>query len=67
MSEKTVTVHVNVPENTVELFNRQYKGCRSRFIRNAMKLANRDKDLFDKIFFCDLLSSHNVDNDFFKL
>lgn len=55
-----ITLHTNIEKDIVELFNRQYKGCRTRFIQNAMKLANSDRDLFDKIFFCDLLSNSNV-------
>lgn len=58
----TLTVHVNIDKQVLELFDRQYKSCRTRFIRNAMKLANKDRDLFDKIFFCDLLSSSDVLN-----
>lgn len=58
----TLTVHVNIDKQVLELFDRQYKSCRTRFIRNAMKLANKDRDLFDKIFFCDLLSSSDVIN-----
>lgn len=56
----TVTLHINVDKDIVEHFERQYKGCRTRFIRNAFRLANNNRDLFDKIFFCDLLSSSNV-------
>lgn len=55
-----VTLHTNVDKSIVDLFNRQYKGCRTRFIQNAMKLANSDRNLFDKIFFCDLLSTSDV-------
>lgn len=58
--ENTVTLHINVDKDVVELFDRQFKKCRTRFIRNAMKLANKDRDLFDKIFFCDLLSTSDV-------
>lgn len=58
----TLTVHVNIDKQVLELFDRQYKSCRTRFIRNAMKLANKDRDLFDKIFFCDLLSTSDVIN-----
>lgn len=58
----TLTVHVNIDKQVLELFDRQYKSCRTRFIRNAMKLANKDRDLFDKIFFCDLLSNSDVIN-----
>lgn len=58
----TLTVHVNIDKQVLDLFDRQYKSCRTRFIRNAMKLANKDRDLFDKIFFCDLLSSSDVIN-----
>lgn len=55
-----ITVHTNIEKSIVELFDRQYKSCRTRFIQNAMKLACSDRNLFDKIFFCDLLSTSDV-------
>ena len=58
---KTVTIHTNVSTDITEMFDRLYKGCRSRFIRNAMEMANNDRTVFEKIFFKDLLA--NNDND----
>lgn len=51
----TLTIHTNVSRDLVSKFDLFYKGCRSRFIRNAMQLAVEDKVLFDKIFFKDLI------------
>lgn len=53
---KTVTVHVNVDAQVIDNFNMLYPRCRSRFICNALRLATTDKLLFDRIFFCDIIS-----------
>lgn len=53
--EKTVTVHTNVSVRILENFDLRYARCRTRFIRNALELACKDKNFFDKVFFKDLL------------
>lgn len=55
-----ITIHTNVDKKYIEAFDLQYKGCRTRFIENALRLAANNRELFDKIFFCDLLSSSDV-------
>lgn len=50
-TKKTVTVHCNIPKDVVELFERCYPRCRTRFISLALEKAVKDKVLFDKIFF----------------
>lgn len=56
--ENKLTIHTNVDRDTLELFDRQYHGCRSRFIRNALELASNNKLFFDKVFFKDLLANN---------
>lgn len=55
--QNKIQVHPFVDRHISEQFEQQYPHCRSRFIENAMKLCLSDKKLFDKIFFCDLLSN----------
>lgn len=48
-SKKQINVSVN--PNTYEQFLRLYRGCLSRFIRNALSLAIKDKEFFNLVFF----------------
>lgn len=50
-------IHIYVDERIRDDFERNYPHCRSRFVENAMKLALKDKDIFDKIFFCDIMTN----------
>lgn len=59
--EKQLTIHINVDRDIIERFDRLYKSCRTRFIRNALSLAVNNKLVFDKIFFKDLLSNNDSD------
>lgn len=54
-SRGTVTVHVNVDRDIVDVFERLYPRLRTSFIRNCMKLAVSDKDFFDRAYFSELL------------
>lgn len=56
-TDRKRTYHVFVDKSIGDSFEQAYPHCRSRFITNAMKLCLSDKNLFDKIFFCDLLSN----------
>lgn len=57
INNNTTTVHVNIDKSVLEQFEKLYPHCRKRFIENAFRSANISKDVFDKIFFMDLLSS----------
>lgn len=50
-----ITMTVTTNRDVLQAFDLQYPRCRSRFIDNALKLATNDRDLFDKIFFCDIM------------
>lgn len=52
---KKVTFHINVDKQLAERFEKAYPRCRTRLIENLLRLVCDDKDLFDRIFFCDLL------------
>lgn len=54
-----VTLHVNVDRQILDNFEKMYPRCRSRLVQNLLKLVCDDKILFDKIFFCDILSNHD--------
>lgn len=54
-----VTLHVNVDRQILDNFEKMYPRCRSRLVQNLLKLVCNDKILFDKIFFCDILSNHD--------
>lgn len=56
----TITVHCNVKNDVLDVFDRLYPACRTRFINNAMLIATNNKNFFDKIFFKDIIT----DNDF---
>lgn len=56
----TTTVHVNVNDSVLDIFDRMYPSCRTRFINNAMALANNDRNLFDKIFFKDIIKDDDM-------
>lgn len=60
--EHTTTVHVNISDSVLELFDRQFPSCRRRFIQNALEMANNSKDVFDKIFFKDLLCKNDTNS-----
>ena len=53
--EQTTTIHVNIPDSILQQFDSAYPTARTRFIRNAMRIAANNQTVFDKIFFCDLL------------
>lgn len=55
----TITVHANVDRTIVDLFNRMYPRCLTRFIRSCMSTAVNDKVFFDKMFFPDVSSLHD--------
>lgn len=57
---KTTTVHVNVPSDILELFDKAFPSCRSRFVNNALRLATSDRALFDRIFFCDIVENATI-------
>lgn len=57
--DKTLTVHVNVDKDVLELYDRLYPHTRRRFICEAMKMATESREVFDKIFFRELLSNHD--------
>lgn len=44
-------VNVLLDSALIDGFNLYYRGCISKFIRNAMKLAVNDRSFFDKVFF----------------
>lgn len=53
--EGTITVHVNVDRDIVDVFERLYPRLRTRFIRLCMKIAVSDKEFFDRVYFSELL------------
>lgn len=57
-SEKTITLHVNVPKSLVEVFDKMYPASRRRFISRAMLLATQHREVFDKIFFSDIITNN---------
>lgn len=57
---KTVTVHTNVDKNVLELFDKMYPTCRTRLIQNVLYLCTTKKEIFDKIFFYELLKDSNL-------
>ena len=54
-NNNSVTIHINVKRENIEQFEKLYPRCRRRFIENAIRSANLSKDIFDRIFFMDLL------------
>lgn len=52
---KKRTFHIYLDRDIAEMFERLYPHCRSRFIENAMKLANNSQVSFDKIMFSSVL------------
>lgn len=40
-----------IEKTTIDLFQRTYRGCLSRFVVNCIKKALNDKEFFDQIFF----------------
>lgn len=59
-NNKTTTVHVNIDKSVIEQFEKLYPHCRKRFIENSFRSASISKELFDRIFFMDLLSHDNT-------
>ena len=57
MRENKVTLHINVDKSIVDNFEKIYPRCRSRLVTNLFRLVISDRDLFERIFFCDLLKS----------
>lgn len=57
MPKNKTTIHVYMDKRIVEVFQQAYPHCRNRFIENAMRLALSDKNLFDRIFFYDILNN----------
>lgn len=55
VSEK-VTVHIYLRREVRDMFSRLYPNCLSRFVENALILASSDKNVFDRIFFKDILN-----------
>lgn len=47
-------INVSVDSFDYDSFLRFYRGCLSRFIRNALKLAIKDKDFFNLVFFSEV-------------
>lgn len=60
--KKTTTIHININDETLELFDSAFPSCRRRFIQNAMDLALKNKELFDRIFFCDIIQNHGFNH-----
>lgn len=44
-------LNLRVNEHEYDLFMRKYPKCISRFIRNAMSIALKDRDFFEKVYF----------------
>lgn len=44
-------INVSIDDRDYYNFMRLYRGCLSRFIRNAIRLALNDKDFFNNVFF----------------
>lgn len=62
MRENRITLHINVDRDLIDRFDRLYPSCRRRFVENSIRLATNSKEVFDKIFFCDLLSNNDSFN-----
>lgn len=50
-----VQIHTYVDKDDNDNFQRLYSDCRSRFIKNCIKLAVNDKIFFEYVFFKDTL------------
>ena len=48
------TFHLLVDEKEKDKFDKLYPGLMKIFLNRAIYLANNDKDLFEKIFFCEV-------------
>lgn len=57
MKKNELTLHINCDRELISRFDRLYPHCRKRFVENAIKLATNNREIFDKIFFCDILKS----------
>lgn len=49
--KNTKEIRIYAKGDEVETFQKMYPQCMSRFIRNAIALAIRNKDIFTDIFF----------------
>lgn len=50
-SEDKAVFHLFLPKADIEMFQRLYPHCQTRFFGNCLKLALNDSSFFDKIFF----------------
>lgn len=50
-------IHINVPDSLKNTFEQCFPHCRSRFIKNALELALKDRSFFEKVFFYDFPES----------
>lgn len=48
---KSVVFSTSISQEEANMFDSLYPSCRSRYIRNAIKMANQDKAFFNKVFF----------------
>lgn len=55
MKKDKVTFHINIDRELAERFEKIYPRSRTRLFTNLLRLVCEDEDLFDRIFFCDLL------------
>lgn len=62
MSDKT-TLHLNIDTKVLEKYKQVYKrDTRTRLVENLFRLVVDDRDLFDRIFFMDLLNGSFVNH-----
>lgn len=54
MNSDKKQINVSLDSSDYDSFMRFFRGCLSRFIRNAVKLAIKDKDFFNLVFFSEV-------------
>lgn len=60
MNEKT-TIHLNIDTKVLDKYMQVYKrDTRTRLVENLFRIVVDDRDLFDRIFFMDLLNGSSV-------
>lgn len=57
MKTEKITLHLNIDKKVLDKYQQVYpRSTRTRLVENLFKIVVDDKDLFDRIFFKDLIS-----------
>lgn len=46
--------HLYTDVELLDTFNRLYDGAMRRFLQNALRMANNDRNFFEKVFFMEI-------------